>query len=68
MFLKKSDLHRGRLGMKLSVYALAAIGVYAIGATAHSKCAAMMEGCKCMMQKIKKAPAEPKTYSECAQA
>lgn len=68
MFLKKSETRHHRIGMKLSVYALAAVGVYAIGATLHSKCAAMANGCRCMMQKMKKSPSGTKEYSECAES
>lgn len=67
MFLKKSDSRHHRIGFRLSVYALAAVGVYAIGSAVHSKCAAMMEGCKCMVQKMKKSPSDEKSYSECAE-
>ena len=67
MFLKKSETHRHHLGTRLSLYLLAAVGVYALGAGVHAKCSAMMQGCKCMMQKIKKEPTNQKSYSECSE-
>ena len=68
MFLKKSETRHRHLGMRLSLYALAAVGVYAIGAGVHQRCAAMMKGCQCLIQKIKKEPAESKSYAECNEA
>lgn len=54
MFMKKSTPHKGRLGMRLTVWALAAVGVYAIGSTIKEKVCCAAKGCKSMVMKMKK--------------
>ena len=59
MFMKKSAPHPKRLGMRLTVWGLAAVGVYAIGSTIKEKVSCAAKGCKTMMMKMKKSDAQP---------
>ena len=54
MFMKKSTSHKSRLGMRLTVWGLAAVGVYAIGSTVKEKICCAAKGCKSMVMKMKK--------------
>jgi hypothetical protein len=54
MFMKKSATHKSRLGARLTVWGLAAVGVYAIGSTIKEKVCCAAKGCKKMMIKMKK--------------
>ena len=54
MFMKKSASHKSRLGMRLTVWGLAAVGVYAIGSTVKEKLCCAAKGCKSIVMKMKK--------------
>ena len=54
MFMKKNAPHPKRLGMRLAVWGLAAVGAYAIGSTIKEKIGCAAKGCKAIMMKMKK--------------
>ena len=58
MFMKKSAPHPKRLGMRLTVWGLAAVGVYAIGSTIKEKVCCAAKGCKTMVMKMKKSDSQ----------
>ena len=59
MFMKKNAPQKSRLGVRLTVWGLAAVGVYAIGSTIKEKVCCAAKGCKRMVIKMKKSDPFP---------